>query len=100
MQQASYAVEETVIRTGGRRLRRDSRAKIATAVSRCWTSAWHSTDLVVYDGEAVLLARSLPISRGPLHARRRRRSEVQYDDAERLKVEYGCAILGLTADNS
>jgi cell division protein FtsA len=25
---------------------------------------------------------------------------LQYDDAERLKIEYGCAILGLTADNS
>ena len=25
---------------------------------------------------------------------------VSYEDAERLKIEYGCAILGLTADNS
>jgi cell division protein FtsA len=25
---------------------------------------------------------------------------VQYNDAERLKVEYGCAMLGLTSDNS
>ena len=25
---------------------------------------------------------------------------MQYDDAERLKIEYGCAILGLTSDNS
>ncbi len=60
----------------------------------------HSTDLVVYDGEAVLLARSLPISADHFTRDVAVGLTVQYNDAERLKLEYGCAMLGLTSDNS
>ena len=58
----------------------------------------HSTDLVVYDGEAVLLARSLPISADHFTRDVAVGLTVRYADAERLKMEYGCAMLGLTSD--
>jgi cell division protein FtsA len=61
---------------------------------------WHSSGLVVYDGEAVVMAKSLPIC-GDLFTRDVAHGlTVAYEDAERLKIEYGCAMLGLTGDNS
>ena len=60
----------------------------------------HSTDLVVYYGDTLLHSASLPI--GGDHFTR----DVSfglcttYEDAQRLKEECGCAILGLTSDNS
>lgn len=59
-----------------------------------------STLVSVYEGEAMLLASTVPI--GGDHFTR----DIAYclhtgfDDAERLKREYGCAILGLTSDNT
>jgi cell division protein FtsA len=60
----------------------------------------HSSDLIVYDGDAVVLGLSIPVcgehfTRDAVYG-----LTVSYEDAERLKIEYGCAILGLTADNS
>ena len=60
----------------------------------------HSTEMIVYEGEAVMLARTLPISADHFTRDVAVGLTLQYDDAERLKLEYGCAILGLTADNS
>jgi cell division protein FtsA len=60
----------------------------------------HSTDLVVYDGDAVVIAKSLPICGDHFTRDVAFGLKVSYEDAERLKQEYGCAILGLTADNS
>jgi cell division protein FtsA len=48
----------------------------------------------------VLLARSLAISADHFTRDVAVGLTVQYDDAERLKLEYGCAMLGLTSDNS
>ena len=61
---------------------------------------WHSSGIVVWDGEAIVLAKSLPIcgdhfTRDVAHG-----LKVAYEDAERIKMEYGCAMLGLTGDNS
>ena len=52
----------------------------------------HSTDLVVYDGDAVVLALSLPICGDHFTRDVAFGLEGAYEDAERLKVEYGCAI--------
>lgn len=60
----------------------------------------HSTDLVVYDGDAVVLCLSLPLCADHFTRDTAYGLTVAYEDAERLKIEYGCAILGLTADNS
>ena len=66
--QASYAVEETVfepVATAYASVNRDDRNRGVAVVD----IGKHSTDLVVYDGEAVLLARSLADFGRPFHAR-------------------------------
>ena len=60
----------------------------------------HSTDLTVYDGEAMMLATSLPVWGDHFTRDIAYVFKIAYEDAERLKQEYGCAMLGLTADNS
>src|SRR5271155_3775800 len=97
--QASYAVEETVfepVATAYSAISKDDRVRGVAVVD----IGMHSTGLVVYDGEAVLLARSLPISADHLTRDVAVGLRGQYNDAERLKLEYGCAMLGLTSDNS
>ena len=97
--QAAYAVEETVfepVAAAYASVTKDDRVRGVAVVD----VGMHSTDLVVYDGEAVLLARSLPISADHLTRDVAVGLTVQYADAERLKIEYGCAMLGLTSDHS
>lgn len=60
----------------------------------------HSSELVVYDGDAVLLAATIPIGGDHLTRDVAWGLCVSFEDAERLKHEYGCAILGLTADSN
>jgi len=51
----------------------------------------HSSDLIVFLGEAVLWSTSIPVS-GDLFTRDVARGfRVNFNDAERIKVEYGCA---------
>ena len=59
-----------------------------------------STDIAVYDSEALLLASSIPIAGDSFTKDIAWCLTVSYEDAEMLKEEYGCAILGLTSDNS
>ncbi|HYL37868.1 MAG TPA: cell division protein FtsA [Bryobacteraceae bacterium] len=99
VQQASYAVEETVLEPVAAAYAATSREDRNRGVA-VLDIGMHSSELVVYDGEAVLLARSLPISADHFTRDVAVGLTVQYDDAERLKLEYGCAILGLTSDNS
>src|SRR6202000_3210071 len=60
----------------------------------------HSTDLVVYDGGPLLLASSIPVWADHLTRDIAAIFKVTYEDAECLKQQYGCALLGLTADSS
>jgi len=97
--QASYAVEETVfepVAAAYSAISKDDRVRGVAVVD----IGMQSTGLVVYDGEAVVLARSLPISADHLTRDVAVGLTVQYADAERLKLEYGCAMLGLTSDHS
>lgn len=66
----------------------------------------HSTGVAIYDGDAAVGAASLPIAADHLtrdivvglnyyHG-----ITISYENAEILKREYGCAMLGLTADNT
>ncbi|MBM3788478.1 MAG: cell division protein FtsA, partial [Acidobacteria bacterium] len=59
-----------------------------------------STEVVLYAGDAMVQAVSLRV--GAEHFTRdiAHDFKVSFEDAERLKLEYGCAILGLTADNT
>jgi cell division protein FtsA len=60
----------------------------------------HSTGLVVYDGEKLLLAANVPVTSDHLTRDVAYMFKVPYEDAECLKQQYGCALLGLTADSS
>ncbi len=60
----------------------------------------HSTDIVVYDGDSLVHSRSLPVCGEHFTKDVAWGFTVAYEDAEALKCEYGCALLGLTADNS
>jgi cell division protein FtsA len=60
----------------------------------------HSTDLVIYEGDVLLLASSLPVWGDHFTRDIAAIFKVTYEDAECLKQEYGCALLGLTADSS
>ncbi|MGH9559080.1 MAG: cell division protein FtsA [Bryobacteraceae bacterium] len=59
-----------------------------------------STDLVVYDGDALLLASSIPVWADHLTRDVASVLKVTYEDAECLKQQYGCAMLGLTSDST
>jgi cell division protein FtsA len=60
----------------------------------------HSSELTVYYGDALQLASSLPICADHFTKDVVRGLYTSYEDAIRLKEEYGCAAVGLTADNS
>jgi cell division protein FtsA len=60
----------------------------------------HSTDVVVYDGEAAVLSCSVPISGDHFTRDVATMFKISMTDAELLKREHGCARLGLTADNT
>lgn len=59
-----------------------------------------STHLAVYDGEALLLATAIPIAADHMTRDISWLLKVNYDDAESLKREYGCAVTGLASDHS
>ena len=59
-----------------------------------------STEIAVYEGESLLRASSLAVSGDHFTRDVAIGLTVSYEDAESLKREYGCAILGLTADSS
>lgn len=59
-----------------------------------------STLLAVYDGDALLLATSIPIGADHFTRDVSWLLKVNYEDAENLKREYGCAITGLESDHS
>lgn len=60
----------------------------------------HSSDLVVYDGESMQLATSIPVWSDHFTRDIAAIFKVTYEDAECLKQQYGCALLGLTADST
>lgn len=97
--QAHLAVEETVfepLAAAYSSMLTEDRARGAALID----IGMHSTDLVIYDGEALMLAASLPVWSDHFTRDVAWVLKVSYEDAERLKEEYGCAVLGLTADNS
>jgi cell division protein FtsA len=59
-----------------------------------------STGVVVYDGEKLMLASSVPVTSDHLTRDIAWIFKVAYEDAESLKQQYGCAVLGLTADST
>jgi cell division protein FtsA len=60
----------------------------------------HSTDLVVYWKEMLVHSASIPIGAEPFTRDVAAGLQVAPPQAEQLKLEYGCALMGLTADHS
>lgn len=59
-----------------------------------------STHLTIYDGEALLLATAIPIAADHMTRDVSWLLKMNYDDAESLKREYGCATTGIDSDHS
>jgi cell division protein FtsA len=96
---AHLAVEETVFEPMAAAyacIRPEGRARGAALVD----FGIHSTDLVIYDGDALLLAGSIPVWADHMTRDIATMFKVSYEDAECLKQEYGCALLGLTSDST
>lgn len=105
LHQAHLAVEETVfepIAAAYATVVSDERGRGAAIVD----VGIHSTGVAIYDGEALVGAASLPVSADhltrdlTLGLRAAYGVSISYEDAESLKREYGCAMLGLTSDNT
>jgi cell division protein FtsA len=60
----------------------------------------HSTELAVYHGEALIFCSSLPICGDHFTWDVARGLLVGREDAQWIKEQHGCAMLGLTADSS
>lgn len=60
----------------------------------------HSTDLVIFDGEAMMLAASLPVWSDHFTRDIAWMLKTSYEDAERMKREYGCAMSTNSGENS
>jgi cell division protein FtsA len=59
-----------------------------------------STHIAIYDGDALLLATSVPVAADHFTRDVAWLMKVNYEDAENLKRQYGCALLGSVSDNS
>ena len=59
-----------------------------------------SSGLVVYDGEKLILAASIPVTADHFTRDIAWMLKVSYEDAESLKQQYGCAMLGLTSEST
>jgi cell division protein FtsA len=60
----------------------------------------HSTEVAVYYGESLLFSSSLPICGDHFTSDVARGLLVSREDSEWIKEQHGCAMLGLTGDNS
>jgi len=60
----------------------------------------HSTELVLYAGDALVWSSSIPVGGDHFTRDIAAKFRIPFDDAELLKREYGCARLGLSADNA
>lgn len=60
----------------------------------------HSTDVAIYSSDALMASRSIPIGGDHFTSDTAYCLKVSFEDAERLKEEYGCARLGIAGDDN
>lgn len=99
MHHAHLAVEESIfegVAAGYASVFPEDRARGAVVVD----IGAHSTQIAVYDGDALLLAAAIPVAADHLTRDIAYLFKVNYEDAENLKRQYGCAVASLTADNA
>lgn len=97
--QAHLAVEETIfeaIAAAYAAVLPEDRARGVAVVD----IGAQSTHVAVYDGDALLLAATIPVGGDHFTRDVSWLLKVNYDDAENLKRQYGCAITGLASDHS
>jgi len=97
--QAHLAVEETVFEAYAAAYAALTSEERAEGVAVLDIGA-QSTELAVYWGDALLAAASLPVSGRHFTADVSHGLCIGFEDAERLKLEWGCAMLGLTGDSN
>lgn len=99
MHQAHLAVEETVFEAMAAAyaclLEEDRRQGVALI-----DIGAHTTDLVIYDGEALLRAGSLNLGGDHFTRDAAYGLCVAWEDAESLKTQYGSALVGMTSDTT
>ncbi len=91
--QAHLAVEETVfepIAAGYAAVTPEDRARGVAVIDL----GMHSTDMVIFDGEALMLASTLPVWSDHFTRDVAWVLKTSYEDSERMKREYGSAIAG------
>ncbi|MBV9267567.1 MAG: cell division protein FtsA, partial [Acidobacteriaceae bacterium] len=59
-----------------------------------------STQLAVYEGDALLLATAIPVAADHLTRDVAWLFKINYEDAENLKRQYGCAVASLTSEHT
>jgi cell division protein FtsA len=99
MHQAHLAVEETIFEAAAAAyaclIEEDRRQGVVLVDVGAQT-----TDVVIYDGEALLRAASLNVGGDHFTRDAAYGLCVAYEDAESLKLQYGCALVGLTPDTT
>lgn len=97
--QAGLAVEETVFEpiAAAYACLRSEQRRAGVAVLDLGAD---SADFVVYRGDAMLLASSLPLGGVRFTRDVARGLGITLEDAEAVKIQHGCALRGLSGDNS
>lgn len=96
---AHLAVEETVFEpmaAGYASVMPDERTRGVAVIDL----GLDSTGLVIYDGDRCVLASNVPVTSDHLTRDIAYMFKVSYEDAECLKQQYGCAMMGLTSESS
>jgi cell division protein FtsA len=99
MHQAHLAVEESIFEANAAAYAAvlpEDRARGIAAID----IGAQSTHISVYDGDALLLATTIPVAGDHMTRDVSWLLKVNYEDAENLKREYGCAITGIESDHS
>ena len=99
MHQANLAVEESIfeaIAASYAAVLPEDRARGVAVID----IGAQSTQLAVYDGDALLFAASIPVAADHMTRDLSWVLKVAYEDAEQLKRQYGCAITGLVSDHT
>jgi cell division protein FtsA len=99
LHQAHLAVEETIFEAAAAAYATILPEDRARGVCLVDIGA-QSTHIALYDGDALLLAATLPIAGDHFTRDISYVLKVNYDDAEHLKREYGWAVTGLTSDHT
>lgn len=98
-QQAQLMVEEVVYEPMAAAyacLRADQRRRGVALVD----VGAESADLIVYRGDAVALAQSLPLGGAYFTRDVARGLEISWEEAEAVKLQHGCALRGLSGDGT